>query len=226
MSDEELAVILLTVKVAALSTAVTLPISIGLGWMFARKRVPLKPVAETLISLPLVAPPVVTGYLLLRLLGKNGIVGGALESLFGIRLTFSFGALIIASVVVALPLSVRAVRAAFELVNPAYEQASMTLGASPVSTFFRVSLPMAMPGVLSGAVLAFARSLGEFGATITLAGNIQGKTQTIALMVYTHMQLPGGEMAVTRLVVFSVALSLGAIAMSEWMNRKRVYSIK
>ena len=120
----------------------------------------------------------------------------------------------------------RAVRSAFELVDPAYEKASMTLGASPVATFFRVSLPMAMPGVLSGAVLAFARSLGEFGATITLAGNIAGKTQTIALMVYSHMQVPGDEMQVARLVTISIVLSLGAIAVSEWMNKKRVYKGK
>ena len=226
MSDQELAVILLTVKVAALSTAVTMPLAVGLGWVFARKRMPFKSAAEALISLPLVAPPVVTGYLLLLLLGRKGCIGGALEALFGVRLTFNFGALVVASVVVSLPLSVRAVRAAFELVDPAYEKASLTLGASPAATFFRVSLPMAMPGVLGGAVLAFARSLGEFGATITLAGNIAGKTQTIALMVYSHMQIPGTEMQVARLVVFSVVLSLSAIAVSEWMNRKRVYEKK
>jgi molybdate transport system permease protein len=219
-------VIVLTLKVAALSTAATLPIAVWLGWVFARKRVRFKAAAEALISLPLVAPPVVTGYLLLLLLGKNGYIGGALESLFGVRLTFNFGALVVASVVVSLPLSVRAVRSAFELVDPAYEKASMTLGASPAATFFRVSLPMAMPGVLSGSVLAFARSLGEFGATITLAGNIPGKTQTIALMVYSHMQVPGGEMQVARLVVFSILLSFGAIAASEWMNKKRVYRAK
>ena len=225
MNDAELSVILLTVKVAALSTAITLPMAVGLGWLFARKQIPFKPVAEALISLPLVAPPVVTGYLLLLLLGKNSPVGSALEAI-GIRLSFSFGALIVASVVVSLPLSVRAVRAAFELINPAYEKASMSLGASPIATFFRVSLPLAMPGVVSGAVLAFARSLGEFGATITLAGNIAGKTQTIALRVYANMQVPGEEIQVARLVAISIGLSLAAIAASEWMNRKRVYRAK
>ena len=226
MSAEEWAVIRLTVKVAALSTVITLPIAIWLGWLFARQKMPFKTVVEALISLPLVAPPVVTGYLLLLILGKNGVVGSVLESLFGIRLAFSFGALLTASVVVSLPLSVRAIRSAFELVDPTYEKASMTLGASPFSTFFRISLPMAMPGVLSGSVLAFARSLGEFGATITLAGNIAGKTQTIALMVYAHMQVPGEEMQVARLVTFSIVLSVGAIIASEWMNRKRVYDKK
>jgi molybdate transport system permease protein len=226
VSAQEVAVIGLTLKVALLSTAVTLPIAVWLGWILARKRIRFKAVAEAVISLPLVAPPVVTGYLLLLLLGKNGYIGGALESLFGIRLTFNFGALVVASMVVSLPLSVRAVRSAFELIDPAYEKASMTLGASPAATFFRVSLPMAMPGVLSGSVLAFARSLGEFGATITLAGNIPGKTQTIALMVYSHMQVPGGEMQVARLVIFSVLLSFGAIAASEWMNKKRGYRKK
>jgi molybdate transport system permease protein len=223
MSDTELAVILLTVKVAAVSTAITIPVAIWLGWIFARKQIPLKAVAEALISLPLVAPPVVTGYLLLLLLGRNGYVGSVLSSLFGLRLTFNFGALIVASVVVSLPLSVRAVRSAFELIDPSYEKASMTLGASPTATFFRVSLPMAMPGVTSGSVLAFARSLGEFGATITLAGNIAGKTQTIALMIYSHMQVPGTEMPVARLVTVSISLSLAAMAASEWLNRKRTY---
>lgn len=222
MTDAEVSVVLLTLKVATLSTMITLPIAILLGWAFARKRIPFKTAIEALISLPLVAPPVVTGYLLLLLFGKNSPVGGLLESI-GMRLTFSFGALILSSVVVSLPLSVRAIRAAFELVNPAYEQASMTLGASPFATFFRVSLPMAIPGVLSGCVLAFARSLGEFGATITLAGNIAGKTQTIALMIYAHMQVPGSELQMVRLVIISIGLSLGAIVVSEWMTRRRDY---
>jgi molybdate transport system permease protein len=221
MSDVELTVILLSVKVAVLSTVFMLPVAIWLGWISARKVFPFKSALEALISLPLTAPPVVTGYLLLLLLGKKGFVGAPVYDIFGISLTFNFAALVIASMVVSLPLCVRSVRSAFELIDPAYEHASLTLGASRLSTFFRVTLPLAAPGVLGGAVLGFARSLGEFGATITIAGGIPGKTQTVALLIFSHMQVPGKEMEVARLVIFSIVLSFGAIALSEWMNRKR-----
>ena len=142
---------------------------------------------------------------------------------FGIKLAFNFIALVIASVTVSLPLAVRSIRASFELVDPVYEKTSLTLGATRIDTFFKVSLPMALPGILSGMVLSFARSLGEFGATITLAGNIAGKTQTIALMIYSNMQVPGMEIHVIRLVTISVFISLMAITVSEFINRRKRY---
>ncbi len=223
MHPGELQIIWLTLKVAALSTLCTLPAATWLGWFLARKEIPGKAIIEALISLPLVAPPVVTGYVLLLLLGRNGVLGATLFNILGIRLTFNFAALVIASMAVSLPLAVRAIRSAFELVDPAYEKSSLTLGASRMSTFFRVSLPMALPGILSGMVLSFARSLGEFGATITLAGNIIGQTQTLSLMVYANMQVPGKEMEVARLVIISIVISFLAIAASETIGKRKKY---
>jgi len=225
-SPEEITIIILTLKVAFTSTILTLPLAIWLGWVLARKNFMGKFLIEGLVNIPLVAPPVVTGYILLIVLGKNGIVGHWLYEAFGIKLAFNFAALIIASVVVSLPLAVRNTKSAFELVDPNYEKASNSLGASKINTFFRVYLPMAFPGILSGAVLAFARSLGEFGATISFAGNIFGKTQTIALNVYSNMQIPGKEMQVTRLVIISLIISLLAIIASEYLNKKKKYFVR
>ncbi|OFX20704.1 MAG: molybdenum ABC transporter permease subunit [Bacteroidetes bacterium GWA2_31_9b] len=225
-SSDEITVIILTLKVACLSTLLTIPLAIWLGWILATKNFFGKLIVEGLISIPLVAPPVVTGYLLLVLLGKNGILGHWLFTTFGIQLAFNFIALLIASMVVSLPLAVRNIKSSFELIDPDFAKASGSLGASKISTFFRIYLPMAFPGILSGAVLVFARSLGEFGATISFAGNIFGKTQTIALMVYSNMQIPGKEIQVTRLVVFSVVISLIAIIASEYLNKKKKYLIK
>lgn len=225
-SPDEISIIFLTLKVAFTSTLLTLPLAIWLGWILARKNFIGKFLVEGLVNIPLVAPPVVTGYLLLIILGRNGIIGHWLYETLGIKLAFNFAALIIASVVVSLPLAVRNTKAAFELVDPNYEKASSSLGASKTGTFFRVYLPMAFPGILSGAVLAFARSLGEFGATISFAGNIAGKTQTIALSVYSSMQIPGREMQVTRLVVVSLIISLAAIIASEYLNKKKKYFVR
>lgn len=225
-SSEEITVIILTLKVAFLSTLFTMPLAIWLGWILATKNFFGKIVIEGIISIPLVAPPVVTGYLLLILLGKNGFLGHWLYQVFGVQLAFNFAALIIASLVVSLPLAVRSTKSAFELIDPDYAKASGSLGASKASTFFRIYMPMAFPGILSGAVLAFARSLGEFGATISFAGNIFGKTQTIALMVYSNMQIPGKEIQVTKLVVFSVIISLLAIIASEYLNKKKKYLVR
>lgn len=221
MTQLEWNIIALTVKVALVSSILTLPLAIWLGWLLARRSFWGKTLLEALITMPLVAPPVVTGYLLLILLGKNGVLGHWLFSNFGIRLTFNFAALVIASIIVSLPLAVRSVRSAFELVNPVYENASLSLGASRWQTFRRVSLPLALPGIISGAVLAFARSLGEFGATITLAGNIVGKTQTLSLMVYSNMQVPGMETQIARLVGVSLVISLAALGVSETLNRRK-----
>lgn len=223
MTHEEFDIIFLSIKVATLNMLLTMPVAIWLGWILARKNIRGKALIEALVSFPLVAPPVVTGYLLLLLLGRNGLVGSWLFEKFGISASFNFTAVIIASLIVSLPLAVRSVRSAFELVDPKYEKASITLGMSRFRTFMRISLPMAMPGVLSGMMLSFARSLGEFGATITLAGNIAGKTQTLATTVYSYMQVPGMEGHVARLVLVSVIISLTAIAFSEFMNRRQAY---
>ena len=225
-SSEEISVIILTLKVAITSTLLTLPLAIWLGWILARKNFWGKFLVEGLVNIPLVAPPVVTGYLLLIILGRNGIIGHWFYETLGIKFAFNFAALIIASVVVSFPLAVRSTKSAFELVDPNYEKASESLGASKTGTFFRVYLPLAFPGILSGAVLAFARSLGEFGATISFAGNIFGKTQTIALNVYSNMQIPGKELQVTRLVIISLIISLLAIIASEYLNKKRKYFVR
>lgn len=226
LSAAEISVISLTVKTALVSTLLTIPLAIWIGWVMARKALPFKPLLEALISMPLVVPPVVTGYLLLLLLGRNSSVGSTLYNYFGVQFTFNFVALVLASLVVSLPLAVRSIRSAFEMVNPAFEDVAHTLGASKSITFFRVSLPMALPGILSGIVLSFARSLGEFGATITLAGNIAGKTQTVALMIYSNMQIPEAETQVIRLVIFSILLSILAIAASEWIARRNTIQQK
>jgi molybdate transport system permease protein len=222
-SPEELSVIALTVRVALVSTVLTLPFAVWIGWVLARKKFPAKSLVESLISIPLVAPPVVTGFILLFLFGRNGVIGSFLYKEMGIDIAFNFIALIIASVVVSLPLAVRSIKSAFELVDPTFEQAARTLGANRVSSFMRISLPLALPGIISGMVLSFARSLGEFGATISFAGNIEGKTQTIALMVYSKMQTPGEDWGVFRLVVISLLLSVVAISLSEYFNRKKKY---
>jgi molybdate transport system permease protein len=225
-SSQEIQVIWLTLKVALVSTIVTLPFAIWISWMLSRKKIPGKTIIESLITLPLVAPPVVTGYILLILLGRNGVLGKWFYESLGITMSFNFAALVLASVIVSLPLAVRTIKSAFDLIDPFYEQASRTLGASKIATFFRVSLPLALPGIISGMVLAFARCLGEFGATITFAGNIQGKTQTIALMVYSNMQVPGHELQVTRLVIVSVVISIVAIILSEYFNKRKRYLIR
>jgi len=226
ISSEEISVILLTIKAAVTSTLITLPLAICLGWTLAKKKFFGKFLVEGLINIPLVAPPVVTGYLLLLILGKNGFIGHWFYETLGIKLAFNFAAVVIASIVVSLPLAVRNIKSAFELIDPNYEKASSSLGASKISTFFRVYLPMAFPGILSGAVLVFARSLGEFGATISFAGNIIGKTQTIALSVYSNMQIPGKEIHVARLVIISLIISLAAIIASEYFNKKKSYLVR
>ena len=226
LSTEELEIIYLTIRVALVSTISTLPVAVVLSKILASKQFPGKSFLESIITIPLVAPPVVTGYLLLLILGRNGILGKWLYETFDISLAFNFHALVIASVIVSLPLAVRTMKSAFELVDPHYEQASRTLGASRLATFTRVSLPLALPGIVSGMVLSFARSLGEFGATITFAGNISGQTQTIALMVYSNMQIPGQELQVTRLVIVSLIISVAAIMLSEYFNSRKKFLIR
>ena len=182
----------LSLQVALMATLVSLPAGIAMGYLLARGRFWGKTLVETALSLPLVLPPVVTGYLLLVLLGRRGWIGQYLDQWFGIHLVFTWQGAALASAVMAFPLMVRAIRVAFGEVDIRLEQAARTLGAGPLETFLRVSMPLARRGIVAGAILAFARSLGEFGATIMIAGNIPGETQTIPLLIYSQANSPGG----------------------------------
>lgn len=196
--------------------AVTLP-GIILGWLLARVNFRGKLLIESLIYAPMVMPPVVTGYLLLLLFGRNGWIGRYLH----VQLTFTWQGAALAAAVMALPLMVRAVRLAVDLVDQRYEEAASTLGYSPWMVWMRITLPLSRSGVMAGLLLAFARSLGEFGATMTFAGNIEGVTQTLPLAIYSALQLPGGEMAAARLAGLSLLLSFAALGASQWLVRKR-----
>ena len=193
---------------------------IGVAWLLARKQFYGKVLLDALVHLPLVLPPVVVGYLLLMCFGRRGWIGGWLHENFGIDIAFTWKAAAIAAAVMGFPLLVRAVRLAIELVDVRIEQAARTLGASPWRVFITITLPLSLPGVLAGAVLAFARSLGEFGATITFAGNIEGVTRTLPVAVFTYTQVPGGDGPAMRLVLISVALSLIALVGSELLARR------
>lgn len=219
-NEAELQAIWLSLKVAFYCSLISLPPSLWLGYIMARKEFTGKSLVEGFIHLPLVMPPVTTGYLLLLLLGSQSALGRWLESQFDIRIAFSFPAAVIAAMVVSFPLIVRSVRTAMELVDTGLEEASRILGAGRIRTFLQVTIPLSLPGIVSGTILAFARSLGEFGATITFAGNIAGETRTLPLAIYSYMQIPGGEHATMRLVVVSVVISFIAMALSEWYIRK------
>lgn len=211
---------MLSLQVAILSVVISLPMALLIGHQMARRDFPGKPVVESILHLPLVMPPVATGYLLLLLLGTNGFLGQFLTNTLGIKLAFAFPAAVIASVVVSFPLMVRSIRTAIELVDVGLEQTSRMLGASSLKTFYRITLPLAMPGVISGTLLSFTRSLGEFGATISFAGNIPGETQTLPLAIYSLMQVPGEENATLTLVGIAVLISFAAMILSEWSIKK------
>ena len=220
IAQGEFDAVIISLKVALLCAICSFPLSLILGWILARKDFIGKPILDAIIHLPLVMPPVTVGYLLLLTLGIRGIIGKYLFEWFGIRLAFNFYAAVIASIVVSLPLFVRSIRLSFELADRGIEEAARTLGASKVRTFFVITLPLALPGILSGFILSFARSLGEFGATMTLAGNIEGETRTLPLAIYSYMNVPGGEGAAMRLAGLSVILSLGAFFVSEYLAIK------
>lgn len=220
LSPAEWEVIGLSLKVSAVAIGLMLPVAFGLAWVLARTRVPGKLLLDALIHLPLVLPPVVTGWLLLLAFGANGPIGGPLAHWLGVSLMFRWTGAALAAAIMALPLMVRAMRISIENVDRRLESAARTLGASPARAFASVTLPLAMPGLLAGMVLGFARSIGEFGATITFVSNIPGETRTLPLAIYTALQLPGGETAVTRLAVISVVLSLVALAVSEVLVRR------
>lgn len=219
MSDV-LPVTLFTLGVALLGTLLILPGGVALGWLLARRRWPGKALVETLVALPLVIPPVATGLILLKLFGRRGPIGVFLEHTFGIEIVFTWKAVVLATAVMALPLLVRTARVAFEEVPPRLEEVARTLGAGPWRVFFTVTLPLARRGLLAGCVLAFARALGEFGATVMVAGMIPGETITLALGIYREVQL-GHDGAALGLLAVSVALAFGALAVTEWLLRRR-----
>jgi molybdate transport system permease protein len=213
-------IVWLSLKVSAVAVGLCLPLAFALAWALARGRFAGKVLLDALVHLPLVLPPVVTGWLLLLAFGPQGPVGRWLEDVLGVTLMFRWTGAALAAAVMALPLMVRAMRLSIEAVDLRLEAAAMTLGASRWRVFRTVTLPLALPGVVAGAVLGFARSLGEFGATITFVSNIPGETQTLPLAIYSALQVPGGEPVVTRLAVISVLLSLAALVISEVLARR------
>jgi molybdate transport system permease protein len=195
-------------------------VGIAAAWFLARKRFPGKWLLDGLIHLPLVLPPVVIGYLLLVLLGKKGVIGKILYDLLGIQLAFTWKGAAVAAAVMAFPLLVRAVRLSIEAVDRGMEDAARTLGAGRIRVFFTITLPLITPGIITGTILAFARSLGEFGATITFVSNIPGKTQTLPLALYSLTQVPNGEAGALRLCVVALVVALAAMVFAEWMSRR------
>lgn len=219
-TDGEWQIIALSLRVSLVAVLVTLPIAYGLAWLIARRRFPGRMLLDAAIHLPLVLPPVVTGWLLLLAFGRNGPVGAFLQETFGIALTFRWTGAALAAAVMALPLMVRAMRLSIESVDRRLVGAARTLGATRWHAFRTITLPLSLPGIAAGAMLGFARSLGEFGATITFAANIAGETRTLPLAIYTGLQVPGGESGVARLAIIAVVLSLGALLVSEWLVRR------
>ena len=220
MDPETWQIISLTLGVAVLSTVLILPLGVALAWLLARPGWRGKSLVETLVALPLVMPPVATGLILLRLLGRRGPLGYWLEEKMGIEIVFTWRAVVIALAVMSFPLLVRTARVAFQQVNPRLEQIARTLGAGELRVFFTVSLPLAGRGIVAGTLLAFARALGEFGATIMVAGNIPGRTSTIALSIYENVLL-GHDSTAYRLLAVSVAMAFAAVWGSEFLMRRR-----
>lgn len=210
----------LSLWVAGAATLCGLLPAIGIAWLLARVPFRGKAVLTALVTAPLVLPPVVTGLLLLRLFGRSGPFGPALATA-GVPVVFSWLGAVIAALVVGFPLFVLTIRSAFEAVDPRYEEVSLSLGAKPMSTWWRVTLPLALPGIAAAVVLAFARALGEFGATAVVAGNVEGRTRTIALAVYTLLDAPGGDAQIRPLLLASLGLSFAALAAFEWLIRRQ-----
>lgn len=210
----------LSIKVGLLSTIINLPIAIFVAYFITRKEFKGKGILDGIINLPLVMPPVATGYILLIILGKNGVIGSALFSLTGFRIAFTQYAAIISSMVVSFPLITRNLRISLEMIDPKLENVSKSLGASSLKTMIKVVIPLMFPGIISGSIIGFARSLGEFGATITFAGNIEGVTRTLPLSVYTKLQVPGREKDAAILVSISVLISFIAMMSANMLGKK------
>jgi molybdate transport system permease protein len=220
MASAEWQILSFSLGVAALATIVILPFGVLLAWFLARKDWWGKTLVETFVALPLVLPPVATGLILLKLLGRKGPIGAFLENNLNLEIVFTWKAVVIALAVMSFPLLVRTARVAFEQVNPRLEQVARTLGAGPLRVFFTITLPLASRGIIGGTILAFARALGEFGATILVAGAIPGETATLAVSIFNLIQL-GKDAAAMRLLFLSVALAFAALFLSEWLLRRR-----
>lgn len=220
LGPDEWQAVALSLKVACLAVAASLPFGLGMALLLARGRFPGRHLLNGIVHLPLILPPVVTGYVLLLGFGRRGPIGGFLESAFGIVLAFRWTGAALAAAIMAFPLMVRAMRLAIESVDPGLEEAAATLGASRLRVFFTVTLPLILPGVIAGAILAFAKAMGEFGATITFVSNIPGETRTVPSAIYAFLQVPGGEASALRLVVVSVVVAMAALVVSEVMARR------
>jgi molybdate transport system permease protein len=220
LSAEEWEIVRLSLKVSLVAVGLSLPLAFGLAWLLARGRFPGKVLLDGLVHLPLVLPPVVTGWLLLIAFGTNGPAGRFFAHWLGLTFMFRWTGAALAAAIMALPLMVRAMRLSIESVDRRLEGAARTLGATRWHTFWSITLPLSLPGVLAGAVLGFARSIGEFGATITFVSNIPGETRTLPIAIYSALQIPGREAEVTRLAILSVLLSLAALILSEWLARR------
>ena len=226
LTPVELEAFRLSLWVSGWAVLCSLPPGILVAWILARLRFPGKSIVDGLVHLPLVLPPVAIGYLLLVLLGRRGILGGWLHETLGITFAFNWKGAALAAAVMGFPLLVRAVRLSFEGVDQKLEHAARTLGAGSVRVFFTVTLPLVTPGIISGLILAFARSLGEFGATITFVSNIRGETQTLPLALYTLTQVPGGELSAMRLCLISVSTAMVALVASELLARRFAVRIR
>jgi molybdate transport system permease protein len=220
LTPDEWTAIHLSLRIAVVATVVALPFGIAIAWLLARTNFWGKTVIDGIVHLPLVLPPVVTGYLLLISFGKRGPIGSFLADTFGIVFSFRWTGAALACGVMGFPLLVRAIRLSIEVIDRRLEDAAATLGATRGWVFATVTLPLALPGIIAGMVLCFAKALGEFGATITFVSNIPGETQTISAAIYTYINVPGGDSAAGRLVIVAIAISLVALIVSEWFTRR------
>lgn len=222
LSPSEYSAMMLSLKISLWSVGIILIPGIFMGWVLARHDFMGKSLLDGLLHLPLVLPPVVTGYLLLLLLGRQGAVGKWLYQQFDLTLAFSWRGAVVATALMSFPLMVRSIRLSISNIDIKLEQVARSLGASAFNTFFAITLPLAIPGIISGSVLAFARSLGEFGATITFVGNIEDETRTLPLAIYSYIQIPDGSDSAQRLLIISVILALGALLFSDLIERRAV----
>ncbi|MCT8329287.1 molybdate ABC transporter permease subunit [Albidovulum sediminis] len=219
LTPDEWRAVALSLRVSFWATLVSLPFGLLVAYALARWNFWGKPLLNGVVHLPLILPPVVTGYLLLIIFGRRGAVGQVLDEWFGVVLAFRWTGAALAAGIMAFPLMVRAMRLAIEAVDPRLEQAAGTLGASRPWVFATVTLPLILPGVIAGAILAFAKAMGEFGATITFVSNIPGQTQTLPSAIYAFLQVPGGEPQAARLVAIAIAIAMAALLLSEWVAR-------
>ncbi len=220
LSPAEWAAVFLSLEIAAKAVAFSLPFAIAVAWLLARYEFPGKSIVDGIVHLPLVLPPVVVGYLLLLIFGVRGPVGGWLNEIFGVRLVFTAAGASLATATMAFPLMVRAIRLSIEALDPGLDETARTLGASKLDRFFTISLPLILPGILAGGMIAFAASLGEFGAVITFASNVPGETQTLPLAIYSALQRPDGEAMAARLAAISITLAFAGLLLSEYLARR------